>query len=145
MSSVQASEGTAEGNGDTAPDNADTDTAYDVSVSNSNGQIVLHPEMLLYESLIKNLAADGYQMCVDLCGVDYYKNLTRELPNDVKAERFELVINFLDLLGKTKAVHQEKIDEAQSYIPRITELKTDLRNSSVRRSDYAKQVATIKR
>ena len=66
MSRVQTSEGTAEGNSDTAPDNAHTDTAYDVSVSNSNGQIVLHPEMLLYESLIKNLAADGYQMCVDL-------------------------------------------------------------------------------
>ena len=120
MSSVQASEGTAEGNGDTAPDNAHTDTAYDVSVQNSNGQIVLHPEMLLYESLIKNLAADGYQMCVDLCGVDYYKNLTRELPNDVKAGRFELVINFLDLLGKRRIRVRVQLPEDDPKVPSIS-------------------------
>ena len=86
MSSNEAPDVIAEGNDDDMPENTHTDMAYDVPVSSSNDQIVLHPEIGFYESLINNLLADGYQMCIDLCGVDYFKNLTRKLPNDATAE-----------------------------------------------------------
>ena len=45
MSSTEAPDGIAEGNDDDTPENTHTDTAYDVPVSSSNDQIVLHPEI----------------------------------------------------------------------------------------------------
>ena len=62
MSSTEVPDGIAEVNDDETPENTQTDTAYDVPFSSSNDQIVLHPEIGFYESIINNLLADGYQM-----------------------------------------------------------------------------------
>ncbi|MDG1490027.1 MAG: NADH-quinone oxidoreductase subunit C [Actinomycetota bacterium] len=120
MSSNEASDGIAEGNDNEMPANTYADTAYDVPVLTSNGQTVLHPEIGFYEGLINNLLADGYQMCVDLCGVDYCKNLTRKLPNGTKAERFELVVNFLDLSEKRRIRVRVQLPEDDPKVPSIS-------------------------
>jgi NADH-quinone oxidoreductase subunit C len=120
MSSNEAPDVIAEGNDDDMPENTHTDMAYDVPVSSSNDQIVLHPEIGFYESLINNLLADGYQMCIDLCGVDYFKNLTRKLPNDATAERFELVINLLDLSAKRRIRVRVQLPEDDPKVPSIS-------------------------
>ena len=43
------------------------------------------------------LVDDGYEVCVDLTGVDYLTHPGRTLPEGVAAERFEVVLNLLDL------------------------------------------------
>ena len=50
-----------------------------------------------YYELVKSLKDDGFEMCVDLCGVDYLEHLERALPDGVPGTRFEVVVNLLSL------------------------------------------------
>ena len=50
-----------------------------------------------YLDAVKALADDGYAMCVDLTAVDYLAYPGRPLPDGVAAERFEVVVNLLDI------------------------------------------------
>jgi NADH-quinone oxidoreductase subunit C len=43
------------------------------------------------------LKADDFEMCVDLCGVDYLEHRDRALPQGVVRTRFEVVVNLLSL------------------------------------------------
>ena len=57
-----------------------------------------------YLDLVRTLADDGYVMCVDLSAVDYLTlEADRALPDGVTPERFEVVVNFLDLTAKRAA------------------------------------------
>ena len=91
---------------DTAHD--DTGAAADTSVevpaemhgcpmTNERGQVVLYPSREQYVDVIKALADEGYSVCVDLCGVDYLQFANRALPAAVVGERFEIVVNLLDI------------------------------------------------
>ncbi len=79
------------------------ETAYGVPVSWSRGQQVLHPTRGEYLGVVEQLRADGYIMCVDLCGVDYltYEG-GRTLPEGVTPERFEVVANFRNHRERTR-------------------------------------------
>ena len=72
-------------------------TVHGFPVTDSRGQTVVHVPRLEYLSLIKNLADDGYVQASDLCGVDYLTHPGRTLPEGVTAERFEVVVNLLDI------------------------------------------------
>ena len=41
--------------------------------------------------------ADGFEMCADLCAVDYLEHPGRALPEGVRPSRFEVVVNLLSL------------------------------------------------
>jgi NADH-quinone oxidoreductase subunit C len=66
-------------------------------LSNSCGQTVVHVTRAGYLGLIKQLSDDGYVQASDLCGVDYLTHPGRTLPAGVVPERFEVVVNLLDL------------------------------------------------
>ncbi|WP_117000045.1 NADH-quinone oxidoreductase subunit C [Desertimonas flava] len=74
-------------------------TLYGCITSESRGQTVLHPSRENYLATVKAMADDGYTMCVDLTAVDYLELPNRALPEGVAAERFELVVNLLDMVG----------------------------------------------
>jgi NADH-quinone oxidoreductase subunit C len=50
-----------------------------------------------YVELVRSFKADGFEMCVDLCAVDYLEHLDRPLPESVEGTRFEIVVNLLSL------------------------------------------------
>ena len=50
-----------------------------------------------YFSLIESFKNDAFEMCVDLCGVDYLEFAGRDLPDGVHPTRFEIVVNLLSL------------------------------------------------
>lgn len=75
---------------------AEVELLHGVPVSDSRGQVVLHPDRQGYLGLLEELYSEGYRMCVDLCGVDYLGNDTRLLPATVEPERFEVAVNLLD-------------------------------------------------
>jgi NADH-quinone oxidoreductase subunit C len=50
-----------------------------------------------YVELVRSFKADGFEMCVDLCAVDYLEHLDRPLPEGVEGTRFEIVVNLLSL------------------------------------------------
>lgn len=55
-----------------------------------------------YFALVESLKIDGYEMCVDVCGVDYLEHMDRPLPEGVAATRFEVVTNLLSLSKKLR-------------------------------------------
>jgi len=55
-----------------------------------------------YHALVASFRDDGFEMCVDLCGVDYLEHFDRWLPNGIEATRFEVVVNLLSLSKKER-------------------------------------------
>ena len=55
-----------------------------------------------YVALIASLRDDAFEMCVDLCAVDYLEHFDRWLPEGVEATRFEVVVNLLSLSKKLR-------------------------------------------
>ena len=55
-----------------------------------------------YVALIAAFKADDFEMCVDLCAVDYLEHLARSLPDGVVGTRFEIVVNLLSLSKKQR-------------------------------------------
>jgi NADH-quinone oxidoreductase subunit C len=55
-----------------------------------------------YFSLISSLRDDDFEMCVDVCGVDYLEHFDRWLPEGVAPTRFEVVVNVLSLSKKQR-------------------------------------------
>ncbi len=50
-----------------------------------------------YVDLVRAFKEDGFEMCVDLCAVDYLEHAERALPEGVHPTRFEVVVNLLSL------------------------------------------------
>jgi NADH-quinone oxidoreductase subunit C len=73
------------------------DTLYDCPRTESWGQVVIHPSRDAYVDTVKAALDDGYTMCVDLTAVDYSAHPGRELPDGVEPERFEVIVNLLDM------------------------------------------------
>lgn len=55
------------------------------------------PTRSQYFELVRAFKSDGFEMCVDLCAVDYLAHPDRPLPEGVEATRFEVVTNLLSL------------------------------------------------
>jgi NADH-quinone oxidoreductase subunit C len=50
-----------------------------------------------YFELVRSFKDENFEMCVDVCGVDYLEHLDRPLPEGVEGTRFEVVVNLLSL------------------------------------------------
>jgi NADH-quinone oxidoreductase subunit C len=72
-----------------------------------------------YLAFMKGLKADGYEMCVDLCGVDYLNNPSRRLPEGVEPERFEVVVNVLSLSKKERQRVRVQVPESEPTLPSL--------------------------
>jgi NADH-quinone oxidoreductase subunit C len=83
---------------DNGPDeDAPPTEVHGAPLTTSRGQDVVHPTREGYLELVTALAADGFEMCADLCAVDYLGNPGRVLPDGVTPERFEVVVNLLSM------------------------------------------------
>ena len=83
------------------------------------GQHVLFPSPAQYLDVIKALADDGYAMCVDLTAVDYLNFMQRALPEGVTAERFEVVVNLLDMAGRRRIRLRVQVPESEPSLASI--------------------------
>lgn len=81
-------------------------------VGDSCGQTVLHPSRDQYVEVVKTLADEGYAMVVDLCGVDYLEHMGRPLPAGVAPERFEVVVNLLDIAHRRRLRLRVQVPES---------------------------------
>ncbi len=66
-------------------------------MTDSRGQSVTFVTSSDYISVIQQLYAEGFTMCVDLTAVDYLLQPSRTVPSDVTAQRFEVVVNLLSI------------------------------------------------
>ena len=91
---------TEDGGAEHAPDEPEAiETLHGAPLLELHGQQVLFPLLDDYLDTVKQLANDGYHMCVDLTAVDYLEYMDRPLPSGVDAARFEVVVNLLDMMA----------------------------------------------
>jgi NADH-quinone oxidoreductase subunit C len=90
--------------------------------ADSHGQQVLFPSREQYLEVIGALADAGYSMCVDLTGVDYLEYSDRPLPEGVEAERFEVVVNLLDVGRRCRVRLRVQVPEADTSLPSLFDI-----------------------
>ncbi|HEX2048534.1 MAG TPA: NADH-quinone oxidoreductase subunit C [Acidimicrobiales bacterium] len=88
----------------------------------SRGQLVVHPTREGYFELARSLYGDGYRMCSDLAGVDYLSHVGRPLPDGVRPERFEVVVNLLSIENRQRIRIRVQVPESDPTVPSLFEL-----------------------
>ena len=83
---------------------------------------VLHVARDAYLDAIKALADDGYTMCVDLTGVDYLELAGRTVADGVVAERFEVVVNLLDMGQRRRVRVRVQVPADDAVLPTLFDL-----------------------
>ena len=91
-------------------------------LAESLGQHVVHPTAAQYLPLMKQLLDEGYEMCIDLCGVDYLDYLHRPLPEGIAPERFEVVVNLLALEPARRLRVRVQLPETDPTLPSLFDL-----------------------
>jgi NADH-quinone oxidoreductase subunit C len=88
----------------------------------SLGQLVLHPSREQYVDVVKALTDDGYAMCVDVTAVDYLNFMSRAMPATVSPERFEVVVNLLDMTDRRRVRLRVQVPEADASVPSLFDI-----------------------
>ncbi len=104
-------------NHQTAP--TEVETLHGCLVDSSRGQRVLHVPRERLVEVTKALWAEGFEMCVDLTGVDYSLAPTRSLPDGVTGERFEVVVNLLSLARAERLRMRVQVPESDAVVPSL--------------------------
>jgi len=91
-------------------------------VSDARGQEVIHPTAEQYLDVIKALDDEGYTMCIDLCGVDYLDFMERALPEGITGERFEVVVNLIDLSARRRTRVRVQVPESHPVVASLFDL-----------------------
>jgi NADH-quinone oxidoreductase subunit C len=80
---------------------------------------VAFPPRERYHDLVAAYRQQGFEMCSDLCAVDYLVHPGRPLPEGITAERFEVVVNLLSLSSKRRARIRVQVPESDPNLPSI--------------------------
>jgi NADH-quinone oxidoreductase subunit C len=88
----------------------------------SRGQPVVHVDRDGYLDKVTSLKEEGYAFCSDLTAVDYLLAIDRELPEDLTPERFEVVVNLLDMENGKRMRVRAQVPEADPTVPTLFEL-----------------------
>jgi NADH-quinone oxidoreductase subunit C len=86
------------------------------------GQRVVFPVLDQYLQLMKDLVDDGFEVCTDLCGVDYLTHPGRRLPDGVAPERFEVVVNLIDLRQARRLRVRVQVPGDDPVVPSLFDL-----------------------
>lgn len=86
------------------------------------GQQVVFAAADQYLGLMKQLVDDGYEVCADLCGVDYLTHPGRTLPDGIAPERFEVVVNLLDLRQARRLRVRVQVPESEPVVPSLFDI-----------------------
>jgi len=97
------------------------ETRYDVPLTRSRGQEVLHPSREQLVELVRMLRdEERFVMCVDVTAVDYLAySAPRDLPPDVTPERFEVVIGLLSVRDRSRLRLRVQISESDPACPSL--------------------------
>ncbi len=86
------------------------------------GQQVVFAPPERYLELMKHLVDDGYDVCTDLCGVDYLTHPGRQLPVGIEPGRFEVVVNLIDLAKARRLRVRVQVPEADPVVASLFEI-----------------------
>jgi len=91
-------------------------------LTDSHGQAVVYCGREGYWELMSGLKAEGFDMCVDLCAVDYLNHAGRDLPARIPPERFEVVVNLLSMGQKRRVRVRVQVPESDPVLPTLFDL-----------------------
>ena len=75
-----------------------------------------------YKQAVQALHDDGYELCADVCVVDYLGHPGRELPEGIEPERFEVVVNLLSLSKKERTRLRVQVPAADCVVASLFEV-----------------------
>ncbi|MGI9645127.1 MAG: NADH-quinone oxidoreductase subunit C [Ilumatobacteraceae bacterium] len=107
---------------DEEPTEPEAPTVHGCIVTESCGQEVVHPTREQYLDLVKGLADEGYAMCVDLTAVDYLEHMSRPVPQGIAAERFEVVVNLLDVTNRRRTRIRVQVPEGDAVVESLFDI-----------------------
>ncbi len=85
-------------------------------------QEVVFPTRAQYPGIVREYRDNGFEMCSDLCGVDYLTHPGRSLPEGVSPERFEVVVNLLSLSQARRVRVRLQVPETDATAPSLFEV-----------------------
>ena len=85
-------------------------------------QAVIFPTRRQYAGVVESHRDDGFEMCADLCGVDYLSHPGRRLPQGVAPERFEVVVNLLSLSQARRVRIRVQVPESDPVVDSLFDL-----------------------
>lgn len=94
-------------------------TRYGCPVSDSRGQVVIHPTRENYIATLKALVDDTFVLCTDLTAVDYS---TYSSHNGKADERFEVVLNLISLERRERIRVRVAVPETDATLPSAFDL-----------------------
>ena len=80
------------------------------------------PSRGTYKQMVSAFRDAGFEMCADLCAVDYLTHPGRALPEGVAPERFEVVVNLLSLSLRQRVRVRVQVPDADPVIDSIVEV-----------------------
>jgi NADH-quinone oxidoreductase subunit C len=91
-------------------------------VVESHGQEVVHCRREGYHDLMVALRDDGFEICADLCGVDYLAHAGHDLPPDISPERFEVVVNLLSMARHRRLRVRVQVPQDDPSVPTLVDV-----------------------
>lgn len=86
------------------------------------GSTIVHTDAAGYLALCEALKADGYAMFIGVSGVDYLTHPGRALPEGVRPERFEVVVELLSLVRRHRVRVRCQVPESDPRVPTLFDL-----------------------
>ena len=83
---------------------------------------IAFPSREAYVSLVDSLKRDGFEMCADLCAVDFQTHSGRTLPDAIAPERFEVVVNLLSLSTKRRVRVRVQVPESDPTLATLFDI-----------------------
>jgi NADH-quinone oxidoreductase subunit C len=80
------------------------------------------PSRATYKQMVAAFRAAGFELCCDLCGVDYLTHPGRSVPDSVAPERFEVVVNLLSLSLRQRVRIRVQVPESDPVVDSITDV-----------------------
>jgi NADH-quinone oxidoreductase subunit C len=75
-----------------------------------------------YKQMVAAFKDAGFEMCADLCAVDYLTHPGRSLPDGVAPERFEVVVNLLSLSTRQRVRIRVQVPESDPSVDSVTDI-----------------------
>jgi NADH-quinone oxidoreductase subunit C len=74
-----------------------------------------------YKRMVAAFRAAGFELCADLCAVDYLTHPGRSLPDGVAPERFEVVVNLLSLSLRQRVRVRVQVPDSDPVVDSLYE------------------------
>ncbi len=101
---------------------ASTTTGGSAPGSGRGAEEVLFPTREGYVTVVRSLRDGGFEMCADLCAVDYLAHPGRRLPEGTAAERFEVVVNLLSMSQVRRVRLRVQVPADDATLPTLFDL-----------------------